>query len=131
MKKILIGAIALITAAAPIAASAAPFGHDGRQGAVANRSDWRGGFRSDNRGGYRNDYRGDYRDYRGERGGYGGAAIAGLFGLAIGAAVASSYQPAYAQDYGYGYGYGDCGWQTQAVRGPYGQVRYEQVQVCN
>ena len=121
MKKFLIGAVALITAAAPIAASAAPFGHGSRPVAVANHSGWNGG--------YRGDYRGDYRDYRG---GNGGAAIAaGLFGLAIGAAIASSSQPAYAPNYGYGYGYGDCGWQTQAVRGPYGQIRYEQVQVCN
>lgn len=137
MKKILIGAIALITAAAPIAAAAAPFGHDGRQDQVTNRSDWRGGYRGDYRGDNRGDFRGDNRDgyrsdfrgYRGERDGNGGAAIAGLFGLALGAAVASSYQPAYAQDYGYGYG--ECGWQTEAVRGPYGQVRYQQVQVCN
>lgn len=111
MKKLLIGAVALITAAAPIAASAAPFGHEGRPAAVAYHSGWRGGFR----GGY---------------GGNGGAAIAaGLFGLALGAAIANSSQPEYAPTYGYGYG--DCGWQTQAVRGPYGQIRYEQVQVCS
>ena len=114
MKKLLIGAVALITAAAPIAASAAPFGHEGRPAAVADHGGWRGGFR----GGY---------------GGNGGAAVAaGLFGLALGAAIANS-QPEYAPNYGYGYGYGygDCGWQTQGVRGPYGQIRYEQVQVCN
>ena len=110
MKKLLIGAVALITAAAPIAASAAPF-HGGRAGAVAYHNGWRGGD----------------RDWRG---GNGGAAVAaGLFGLAIGAAIASSSQPEYAPNYGYGYA--DCGWQTEAVRGPYGQVRYEQVQVCN
>ena len=118
MKKLLIGAVALITAAAPIAASAAPFGHGGRAGAVAYHNGGRGGFGGNFRG-----------DFRGERGGNGGAAIvAGLFGLAVGAAIANS-QTEYAPNYGYGYG--DCGWQTQAVRGPYGQIRYEQVQVCN
>ncbi len=112
MKKFLIGAVALITAAAPIAASAAPF-HGGRPAAVAYHNGWRGGYTG-------------WGDNRGN----GGAAIAaGLFGLALGAAIASSNQPAYAPNYGYGYG--DCGWQTQAVRGPYGQIRYEQVQVCN
>jgi hypothetical protein len=111
MKKLLIGAAALITAAAPIAASAAPFGHDGRRAAVAYHNGWRGGYA-------------DRRD------GNGGAAIAaGLFGLVLGAAIASSSQPEYAPNYGYGYS--DCGWQTEAVRGPYGQIRYEQVQVCN
>ena len=114
MKKFLIGAVALITAAAPIAASAAPFGHGGRPAAVANHSAWNGGYRG---------------DFRGARGNGGAAIAAGLFGLAIGAAIASSSQPAYAPNYGYGYG--DCGWQTEAVRGPYGQIRYEQVQVCN
>jgi opacity protein-like surface antigen len=118
MKKFLIGAVALITAAAPIAVSAAPFGHGGRPAAVANRSGWNGGYRSGYRG-----------DIRGERGNGGAAIAAGLFGLAIGAAIASSSQPEYAPNYGYGYG--DCGWQTEAVRGPYGQIRYEQVQVCN
>jgi opacity protein-like surface antigen len=110
MKKFLIGAVALITAAAPIAASAAPFGHGGRPAAVANHSGWNGGYRSGYRG-----------DFRGERGTGGAAIAAGLF--------ASSSQPQYAPNYGYGYG--DCGWQTEAVRGPYGQIRYEQVQVCN
>ena len=114
MKKFLIGAVALITAAAPLAASAAPFGHGGRSAAVADHSGWRGGDRG---------------DFRGGRGNGGAAIAAGLFGLAIGAAVANSYQPEYAPNYGYGYG--DCGWQTEAVRGPYGQIRYEQVQVCN
>jgi hypothetical protein len=114
MKKLLIGAVALITAAAPIAASAAPFGHDSRPVAVANHSGWNGGYRG---------------DFRGDRGNGGAAIAAGLFGLALGAAIANSSQPEYAPNYSYGYG--DCGWQTQAVRGPYGQIRYEQVQVCN
>ncbi|HEY1751932.1 MAG TPA: hypothetical protein VGG29_11740 [Caulobacteraceae bacterium] len=108
MKKLLIGAAALITAAAPIAASAAPF-HGGRTAAVA----------------YHNGWRGDHR------GGNGGAALAaGLFGLVVGAAIASSDRPDYAAP-SYGYGYGDCGWRTEAVRGPYGRIHYEQVQVCD
>ncbi len=113
MKKLLIAAAALAVAAAPIAASAAPFGHDGR-GYQSGRvqEGWRGGD-----GGYR---RGD-RDWRGDRRDYaGGAVAAGLFGLFLGAAIANDH-PYYAQQ---------CGWETQAYPGPYGSVRYEQVQVC-
>ena len=43
-----------------------------------------------------------------------------LFGLVLGAAIANDH-PYYAQR---------CGWETQAYPGPYGQVQYEQVQVC-
>jgi len=105
-KTLLIASATLAVAAAPIAASAAPYG-----------GQWGGrGFT-----GARLDH------------GNGGAALAaGLFGLAIGAAIASNHD----HDYGYGYGYGyrpyetRCWWETQAVRGPYGYVHYEQVQVC-
>ena len=45
---------------------------------------------------------------------------AGLFGLVLGAAIASDH-PYYAPQ---------CGWETQAYPGPYGTVQYEQVQVC-
>jgi hypothetical protein len=102
MKKFLIAAAALAVAAAPIAASAAPFGfgHGGRGEAVRVHND---GFR----GGRFND-------------GRGAAVAAGLFGLVLGAAIASDH-PYYAQP---------CGWETQAYPGPYGTVQYEQVQVC-
>jgi hypothetical protein len=106
MKKLMIGAAALTMVAAPMAASAQPFSHGG----------WNGGGRF---GGYSGQF----------RGGNGGAVLAaGLFGLALGAAVNNAdYQPAYA----YGPGYGPvCVWRTQAVVGPYGYVHYQPVQVC-
>jgi hypothetical protein len=50
---------------------------------------------------------------------------AGLFGLVLGAVAANS-QPVYAQSY-----YGpQCGWETQAYRNAWGQLEYQQVQVC-
>ncbi len=79
----------------------------------------------------------DY-DHRGRWGG-GAAVAAGLFGLAIGAAIASSHHSDY-DDYGYRYGYGyddgyapyavRCHWETRAYPGPWGQVTYENVRVC-
>ncbi|HEY2707925.1 MAG TPA: hypothetical protein VGI95_07710 [Caulobacteraceae bacterium] len=119
MKKFFVSAAALLMAAAPLAASAQPmgFGHSngGRQLlAVQHNNGFRGG---DNNG---------WRDDRG------GAALAfGLFGLIAGAALASSHDAAYDQPAAYGYDYGQCGWQTEAVRGPYGRVTYQQVQLCN
>ena len=108
MKKLFIAASALLMAAAPIAASAGPFGHGfGRGGEVVRVHN--GGFR----GGYGPNWDGRYGDGRGA------AVAAGLFGFALGAAIASD-QP-YVQQ---------CGWETQAYPGPYGGVRYEQVQVC-
>ncbi len=99
MKNLVLGAAALVMTAAPLAASAQPYGHD-----------WHGG-------------------------GNGGAAVAaGLFGLAVGAAIADSsyhrdyaYQPTYAYDGGY---VQHCFWQTRLVRGPWGRVHYQQVEVC-
>ncbi len=113
MKKLLIAAAALAVVAAPIAASAAPFGHGGRGEAVGMRND---GFRGDAfRGqGYGRGWGGRYNDGRGA------AVVAGLFGFALGAAIAND-QPYDAQS---------CGWETQAYPGPYGAVQYEQVQVC-
>jgi len=104
MKKFLIAAAALAVAAAPIAASADPFNHGGRGYQSDRGHDYRGGDRGWDR-------RGDDR---------GGAVAAGLFGLFLGAALASDH-PYYQRE---------CGWETQAYPGPYGGVRYEQVQVC-
>lgn len=113
MKKFLIAAAALAVTAAPIAASAQPYGYGGHDGRVAVRT-----FNGD-RGGY-NNYRGQRgwdHDRRDDRG---GAVAAGLFGLFLGAALASNH-PHYERE---------CGWETQAYPGPWGGVRYEQVQVC-
>jgi hypothetical protein len=115
LKKLLVGAGALATAALPIAASAQPF-----EGGRAERVDYR---------------------YRGDRDGDRGAAVAaGLFGMVLGAAIASSHHPDY-DDYGYGYApYGDgygyapyavrCRWETRAYPGPWGSVTYQNVRVC-
>ena len=112
MKKLLIAASALLMVAAPIAASAAPFGFGGRAEVVRVHDN---GFRGGGfRGGYGPNWDGRYSDGRGS------AVAAGLFGLFLGAALANDH-PSYAQQ---------CGWETQAVPGPYGGVRYEQVQVC-
>jgi opacity protein-like surface antigen len=111
MKKLLIAAAALAVTAAPIVASAAPFGfgHGGRGDVVRVHDN---GFRGDR-------WNGGYRDGR-FNDGRGAAVAAGLFGLFLGAAIASDH-PHYVQD---------CGWETQAYPGPYGTVQYEQVQVC-
>jgi hypothetical protein len=117
MKKLLIAASTLAMVAAPIAASAAPYGHGDYNGGRAPRSDNRGW----NGGGYD---RGDNRDYNRHNGD--GAIAAGLFGLFLTAAIVSSHnnydQPApYAER---------CDWETRAVRDYYGDVHYQQVQVC-
>jgi hypothetical protein len=93
---LLIAAAGLSMVAAPIAASAQPFGGHFERGFA-------------------------HRDDRG-----GGAVLAaGLFGLVLGAVAANS-QPVYAQSY-----YGpQCGWETQAYRNAWGQLEYQQVQVC-
>jgi hypothetical protein len=118
MKKLLIAAAALTVAAAPIAASAAPYGFGGRAEAVRVHDN---GFRGQ---GYSRGWNGRYNDgrYNDSRynDGRGAAVAAGLFGLVLGAAIANDH-PYYAQR---------CGWETQAYPGPYGQVQYEQVQVC-
>jgi hypothetical protein len=101
---LLIAAASLSMVAAPIAASAQPFGGHADHGFAHS----------------------DYRGYHGD----GGAVLAaGLFGLVFAAVVAdaANSQPvAYAQPY-----YGpECGWQTQAYRNAWGQLEYQQVQVC-
>lgn len=110
MKKLLIAAAALVVAAAPIAASADPFSHGGR-GYQSSYRGHDGGYRGGYNRGWDGDRRGDDR---------GGAVAAGLFGLFLGAALANDH-PYYQRE---------CGWETQAYPGPYGGVRYEQVQVC-
>jgi hypothetical protein len=114
MNKLVIGVAGLAMLAAPLAASAEPYGRDG------------GGW------GHRGDYgRGYDRDV-------GGAALAaGIAGLAVGAALADrgdyGYAPAYgyapSDDYGYAYG-PRCFWRTQPYRTYYGGVAYRQVEVC-
>jgi hypothetical protein len=113
MKELVMGLAGLAVLAAPLTASAEPYGH-GRDGG--------------------REVRGDYgRGYYG-----GGAALAaGVAGLAIGAAIADQggygYAPAYgyAPPYEYGYGYAPrCFWQSQPYRTYYGDIAYRQVQVC-
>jgi hypothetical protein len=113
MKKLLIAAAALLTVAAPVAASAAPFGFDAGRGAEVVRIHDDGSRGGGFRGGYGPNWDGRYSDGRGA------AVAAGLFGFVLGAALDHPY---YAQP--------QCGWVTQAYPGPYGGVRYEQVQVC-
>jgi Ni/Co efflux regulator RcnB len=142
VNKLFVTAIAgLSVAAAPLAASAQPYGnwgpHNGGQGAQRSWSR-DGGDRGWNRD-------------RGDRGDNGGALLAaGAFGLILGAIISNAGQHERAQPYGYGnrYGYGnsynsynsygydqsdyrqDCGWQTQAYRDDWGRLAYQQVEVC-
>lgn len=111
MKKLLMAAASLAVIAAPVAASAQGYGHGGH-----------GGY---GHGGYSH-------SYRGGRGDGSGLLAAGLFGLVVGSAIASShhsYDYGYDRDYGYGYGE-RCVWRNQAYDVGYGQVEYRQVEVC-
>lgn len=118
MKTLVMGLAGLAILAAPLAASAEPYGH------------WRGG------GGWNHEYRGGYgRGY--DRDDNAGAAIvAGVAGLALGAALADRGDYGYAPDYGYGYapayyGYAPrCAWRYQPYRTYYGGVAYRQVEIC-
>jgi hypothetical protein len=101
-KSLLIAAASLSMVAAPIVASAQPYGGHFDRGHAER------GF-----------------GYRGDRDNGGAVLAAGLFGLVLGAVAANS-QPVYAQSY-----YGpQCGWETQAYRNAWGQLEYQQVQVC-
>ena len=102
LKKILIGTAALAMVTTPIAASAQPV------------------------------YRGGAHFARGRDHDNTGAAVAaGLFGLVLGAAIASNSHPDYDRDYGYDQPYPTrCDWETRAYPGPWGSVSYQQVQVC-
>ena len=78
MKKIMLAIASLAVVAAPVAASAQSYGHDhGRNGGWSNRGDYG-------------------RSYRGDRGNGGAALAAGVFGLILGSAIASS-----SHSYGY------------------------------
>ena len=116
MNKLVMGVAGLAILAAPLAASAQSYGH-GRDG-----------------GGWSHGYRGDYgRGY--DRDGGGAAIVAGVAGLALGAALADRGDYGYAPDYGYGYApaysYAPrCAWQYQPYRTYYGGVAYRQVEVC-
>ena len=95
MRKILAAGLAALTFGSAVAAAAIPTAADARE--------WRGDR------GY--GYRGDWNHHR--RGDGGGAIVAGIAGLAIGAALASgghrdNYGRGYygRRDYDYGYGYG-------------------------
>ena len=111
MKKIMLAIASLAVIAAPVAASAQSYGHGGARG---------GGW--SNRGDYGHSYRG---------GGNAGAAVAaGVFGLILGSAIASSYHSngyGYAQPYGYAQ---NCEWRNQAYNTGYGEIAYRQVEVC-
>ena len=100
MKKLILAVASLALVSAPLAASAAPFGHGGG---------WHAG-----------------RGY--DRGhGAGGVVAAGLFGLIAGAAIADSYHQDYAPRYDYA---PQCGWTTERYVNAWGHVEYHQVQVC-
>ena len=109
LKNLLIGTAALAMVSTPIVASAQPAYGGGWRGEHSYARNWRG---HDNTG---------------------AAVAAGLFGLVLGAAIASSNHPTY--DYDRDYGYAQpypvrCDWETRAYPGPYGSVSYQQVQVC-
>ena len=113
MKKLVMGLAGLAILAAPLAASAQSYGH-GRDG---SRGDYGRGYGRDDNGG--------------------AAIVAGVAGLALGAALADrddyGYAPAPAYGYapGYGYGYAPrCFWQSQPYRTYYGGIAYRQVEVC-
>jgi hypothetical protein len=114
MKTLILAAAAVATLAAPLAASAQPFGRDGGGWSHAQPADFHGGDRFGDRGGY--------------RGGNGGAVLAaGVFGLILGSAIASSHNYAYDRPYDYA---PRCGWETRPYQDAYGYVHYGQVQVC-
>jgi hypothetical protein len=124
MKKLVMGVAGLAILAAPLAASAQSYGHGRDGGGWSRRGDHGGYGRGDyGRGGYERDE------------GNGGAIVAGIAGLALGAALSDRGDYGYAPSYGYapayGYGYAPrCAWQYQPYRTYYGGVAYRQVEVC-
>ena len=110
MKKIMLAIASLAVVAAPVAASAQSYGHDNGHGRDS--------------GGWNN--RGDYR--RGDRGDGGAVLAAGVFGLILGSAIASSNH-SYGYDRPYGYAQ-RCAWRNQAYDTGYGEIAYRQVEVC-
>jgi hypothetical protein len=123
-KLLLTAAASLAMIAAPIAASAQPYGGYGHNN---NR-----GYQSNGYHGQSNGYRGQGYGYnRGDRGDNGGALLAaGVFGLVLGAIASNA---AYSHSDGYydqsNY-YPTCSWENQAYRNAWGQLEYQQVQVC-
>jgi hypothetical protein len=115
VNKLLIGVASVALMVAPAAASAHPNG--GNNGGWNQRSDNGRGFQGGNRGGYN----------RGDDGRGGAAVAAGLFGLFLATAIASSSHNAYDQPYGYAQG---CHWENRAYDVGYGRVAYHQVEVC-
>ncbi|MDR3509415.1 MAG: hypothetical protein P4L64_16100 [Caulobacteraceae bacterium] len=117
MKKILTAALAALTLGGAAMATATP----------ADAAPWHGGGGRGYYGGYHGGgyggYRGGYGGYRGGYGWGGGALVAGLAGLAVGAAIAEPHYYAppayygYARPYGY-YGYGTC-YANERVWDPY------------
>ena len=97
MRKTLAAGLAALTFGGAVAASAIP--------ATAEARDYHGGYH--NYGGY---YRGDYgRSYHHHNNNAGPAIIAGIAGLAIGAALADSgSHRSYYNSYNSGYGYRTC-----------------------
>jgi hypothetical protein len=143
VKKFLLAVASLAVVASPLAASAQSYGHangSGRDGGGNGRGSQERGFdQRGDQGGYgREDSqrgRGDYR--RESYGDGGGAVLAGIAGLFLGAALTSSQSYGYSHSYGYSQPYDDapaqyqrCGWQNQAYDDGYGNVEYRQVQVC-
>ncbi len=135
MKRFFAAALGLVMIAAPLAASAEPYGdpgghHDGRyrDGGYGG-----GGYRGGDRGWYGDHHNGGYRDgedRRGERGwdgdrrrdGRSDVVAAGALGLILRAALASN-------SYGHRT-YERCVWRTQAYETGWGRTEYRQVQVC-
>ncbi len=102
MKKFLVSVAGLAMLMAPLAASAQSYGH-GRDG---------GGWNSGER---HSDYA---RGYDRDRGDGGAALAAGVLGLVLGSALASSHNDGYGQSYGYNQSYG--------YAQPYGYSGYPQ-----
>ncbi|MDB5475545.1 MAG: hypothetical protein JWP49_1056 [Phenylobacterium sp.] len=108
MRKTLAAGLAVLTFGGAVAAAAVP--------ATAEAREWHGGgYRG---GGY--GYRGDHGRHRGNNNG--AAIVAGIAGLAIGAALADSGRHHSYNRGGYGYGYGpgyydgdDYGYRPYAV----------------
>ena len=132
MNKLLMTVASLAIVAAPLAASAQSFDHNRSGGGNNHASGERQAGQDHGRNGGGYDYgRGHGWNDRND----GGALAAGVAGLFLGAALSNAQSYDYGQSYGYSQPYGydqgyDCGWRTEAFRGPYGRVEYRQVNTC-
>jgi hypothetical protein len=127
VKKLLLTAAAgLAVIAAPIAASAQPYGGYGH-GYHGQSNGYRG-----QSNGYRGQNYGDNRGWNGrDRGDNGGALLAaGVFGLVLGAIASNAANSQSAGYYDQSNYYPTCSWENQAYRNAWGQLEYQQVQVC-